>query len=85
MDLSFHSRQTQRVIGELFLSLADDISGVPQGFVLGPILFLIFINDVVLTSCGNTNVRPLLFADDLKLYSIYDMSNTKGPFKHYYQ
>jgi len=32
---------------------------------------------VVSACCGNTNVK--LFADDLKLSSIYDMSNTNGP------
>ena len=40
-------------------------SGIPQGSVLGPILFLIFINDMpeVLNCCIK------LFADDAKLYS----------------
>ena len=39
-------------------------SGVPQGTILGPILFLFFIND--LTSIIENQVK--LFADDAKFY-----------------
>ena len=48
----------------VFLNYADVESDIPQGTVLGPLLFLLHIND--LPSCVNSKV--CLFADDSLLY-----------------
>jgi hypothetical protein len=51
------------------------ISGVSQGSVLGPLLFLIFINDVSSIVGSQTVIK--LFADDIKLY--FAIENTSSP------
>ena len=44
------------------------LSGVPQGTVLGPLFFLIYINDIQDNLSPGTSIR--LFADDSLLYRI---------------
>ena len=65
----FLSEQTQRVIvnGQRN-SLSVVLSGVPQESVLGPLLFLCYINDI--TSGISSSIK--LDADDVLIYRIND-------------
>ena len=69
---SFLNRRTQTVVVEGDESTSVPVtSGVPQGSVLGPILFLVYIND--LPDSVTSSVR--LFADDTALYLSFNKQN----------
>jgi hypothetical protein len=52
-------------VGEQFSETTAAFSGVPQGSVIGPILFCIFIYDLPLVV---KHCKIVMFADDVKLY-----------------
>ena len=55
-----HNRSQCVAIENVFSSVSSVISGVPQGSVLGPVLFLVFINDIDGICYGRPRIK--LFA-----------------------
>ena len=66
-------RQQRVVINGEISGWTDITSGIPQGSVLGPILFLIYINDL---PCAINGLMKI-FADDARIY--YEIDSTDTP------
>jgi len=65
---AFLSNRKQRVIlNDCHSEYSSVTSGVPQGSVLGPLLFLLYVNDVCAVATGDVKMK--LFADDIKMYA----------------
>lgn len=63
---SYLSDRQQRVaIGDFYSSFKTVSCGVPQGSILGPLLFNAYVNDIVNIPCDATF---LLYADDTSLF-----------------
>ena len=61
-----NNRKQRVVLNGQYSSWASVKAGVPQGSILGPLFFLIFINDL----SDNLISNPKLFADDASLFSV---------------
>ena len=54
------------VIGGIKSSMVSVKSGVPQGSILGPLLFVLFMNDI--SDCVSTGTNLRMYADDTKIW-----------------
>jgi len=59
------SRKQYVSINNFNSNFADVVNGVPQGSILGPMLFLIFINDICKVS---SQAKCILYADDTNIF-----------------
>ena len=59
-------RKQRTVLNGKSSSWGDISAGVPQGSILGPLFFLIYINDLT----ENLKCNAKLFADDTSLFTI---------------
>ena len=68
-DKNLSQRRQQVSINNAKSEFEQVTYGVPQGSILGPLLFLLFINDL---PSYTSNVSTDLYADDTTLYAIQD-------------
>ena len=70
VDKKIFSRQTS--VRHVKSNMQKVSTGVPHGSILGPLLFLIYINDFPLAS---THFNFIMYADDTTLYSTIESPN----------
>ena len=67
------NREQRVVIDGQFSEWAPITAGVPQGSILGPLLFLVYINDI--TEVISSDIR--IFADDTFIFRTADSDSTR--------
>ena len=76
---SFLTVRKERVkINKEFTEWLNVTSGVPQGTIIGPVAFLIYINDII----NNIKCQCMLYADDCVLYSCVNNANDAEMLQH---
>lgn len=77
---SYISNRSQKVVIKGYESdMVSISSGVPQGSILGPLLFILYLNDI--DKCFRT-CSFLLYADDLKVYRTIHTYQDHIDFQH---
>ena len=72
--MNYLQGRKQQVITDNAVSNSIDVlSGVPQGSILGPLFFVLFINDIYENIEANTNIA--LYADDTKIWHEINSNN----------
>ena len=76
MSLNFLRNWKQRVVlNGKTSSWADITAGLPQGSILSPLLFLIYINDL---ADGLSSTAKLFADNDASLFSVVHNANTSS-------
>ena len=73
----FEHRQQRVVINGQYSSWRNVTSGIPQGSVLGPLLFVIYISELPDTVLS----QVFLFADDMKMYRQVQYASDRHTFQ----
>ena len=60
------SRKQRVILNNVISESVDVLSGIPQSSILGPLLFVLFINDIYANIDNDSNIA--LFADDTKIW-----------------